>query len=233
MARVLWLVMAGFFMVASATSHAGAAPLVAEGSVRANPVLLLKSKKAKAAEESASEDMGDPGDRGVMDYLKAAVTFSDWDVTPEVEDNKIGSWILGALFATYGGHIWAPMIFFKDVPKNKARTNAMILGVLGIFTPVIMCGAFALLPCAIVPILGWLVYFGGLIVAVATSFFVNWYVIPKAITLAYSDAYLLPDESGGGSGDDESRPKKKKKKKKKAVDEEDEEEAPAPAAAAD
>ncbi len=231
MARVLWLVMAGCFTVASGTAHAVAVPLVAEGSVRANPVLLVKSKKAKAAEESASEDMGDPADRGVMDYLKAAITFSDWEVTPEVEDNKIGSWILGALFATYGGHIWAPMVFFKDVPKNKARTNAMILGVLGIFTPAIMCGAFVLLPCAIVPILGWLVYFGAFITLGAISAIMNWYVIPKAITLAYSDAYLMADE-GGGSGDDEDRPKKKKKKKKKIVDEEDEE-APAPAAAAD
>ena len=85
-----------------------ASPLVAQGQVAMARVELVKKKK--------SEDSEDSGEKGWFDYLKMSFTFADDEVAEEVADGRIIEHILGGLFASFGGHFWAPMIGTKFSP---------------------------------------------------------------------------------------------------------------------
>jgi len=150
---------------------------------------------------------GDSGERtGLFDYLKASFDF-DIELHDDAKDGMLPAWLLGALFNALGGNIWAPMIFYKDVPDSDAKSTMMTLGILstvlywipGVF-PFIVPGAW-FWGIGIILFLGWTIFLG-------------WFVFPRAIAIAASDAY----SQGGGSSS-----KKKKKKKKVEEDEDDDE----------
>lgn len=185
----------------SASAASPVVPLVAPAS--AGGVELVKKKK------SADDDEGDSGEKGAFDYIKMAITFDQSDVVEEVVDGRIIEHLLGGMFAGFGGHIWAPSIAYKDVDAPPVATT---IGIIGTIT------AWAFVPglllCAI-PVIGW--YFGWLIFFIPSLIFtevMNFWVIPRALQFAYSDAYA----SGG------STPKKKSKSKKKKKSDDDDDE---------
>ncbi|MBI5493545.1 MAG: hypothetical protein HY904_00875 [Deltaproteobacteria bacterium] len=191
---------------ALAPAPAAAAPLVVQGQAGDAQWELVKKKKKKASEDDAEDE--DPSSRGLMDYFTGSFKFGqEW--SEEVEDNLVVTWILGALFSGLGGHIWAPMIFYKDVPDNGAKKNAMILGIIA----TVLYWIPGVFPLLIPGIYFWTIGFWLFLLWVGI---VECFIMPRAVAMATSDAYKL-----GGDGGDE--PKKKKKKKKKKADDEDEE----------
>jgi hypothetical protein len=179
-------------------------PLVSQA--QTSPLELVKKKKKADAED---ED-DDPADRGYGDYMRLAFDF-DHELHEEVEENMILQWLLGALLSLVGGHIWAPMIFYKEVPKNAQRKTALIFGALSLV-------AYGLIVVpGFVPFLfpGIYLFFLGGVAFIALAAFVTFlqaFMFPRMITIAYSDAYKVGGETGS-----------KKKKRRKPVDEEDDE----------
>lgn len=177
---------------------------------------------------SDDDDEEDAAGVSTMDYFLTALQIRSRDaLVPEVGSNITGMWFLGGFLAVVGGHLWAPMVFLKDIPSNEASASARLLGVLATISPwmqLLLIPLMLPLFISVIPYVGWVVggvygvccFCPGTLLLTATNLFFTWWVWPRAISWAYSDAYAQDGEGGGSA-------RKGKKKKHYAVDEELEE----------
>jgi hypothetical protein len=126
-----------------------------------------------------------------MDYLKMSFTLSKEEVAQPIKDGRLLEHIVGGLFSSLGGHIWGPMIFYKDVkPDNN---EAMIIGVISTLV------GWSWLPIVLIawiPYVGWAVGAVLWVTWIAVDLTLQLWFFPRALQFAYSDA------AGGGGGSD-------------------------------
>jgi hypothetical protein len=177
--------------VASAKHQRTDAPLVVDGQLE-----LVKKKRSSSSSSDGPRE-------GIFDYIKDSFPLEMPNLSDDVEDQKVLYWILGSLLAGVGGHIWMPLILWGDCPSNDARQSALILG--------IVATALFWFP-GVVPFLFPFIYLWGLglIAFLVWWALVDGYLMPKAILLAYSDAYRAG-----------AAPKARKKQRRRSYDDDD------------
>lgn len=182
--------------------------------------LLGASPAAYAAQDKpAPRHEKGPDERNVGDYLLMTITGKGEPLHPAVLDGAAAAWLVGALTAALGGHIWAPRVFFKDMPSGHASQQAMILGAVATGLAYLFVINLALHVFTTfwwwVPYLGWI---GGSAVQVGLLFLdalvlgallvLEFLLFPRAVQLACSDAYDAAEgEDDGPAASEETAPK--------------------------
>jgi len=171
-------------------------------------VLLTTSVFPLAAHAQVQEVRKEAAvNHGVPRYVADAAMFKSVETHPDAADGMVGAWMVGALFSPVGGHLWAPRLFYKDIPANKPSQSSLILGGIATVLPWIL--VFNMVAHGVtatwwwVPWVGWLGGSGVQVVllvvdvaVVAALIFLELWLFPRAIHSALSDAYALDaDES--------------------------------------
>ena len=149
------------------------------------------------APEARVEEAPPVPQRSFWEYVELGATFGAEWVQP-VDDGFVPAWLLGSLFNHFGGHMWAPLLFYENRPWNRPAKIAVALG-------------------ATMMAIGWL-YSSLIVLNVVGAVFLllcspivcclNWVVIPRAIAAASADAYRLRDWERAHGGDIDDAPRR-------------------------
>ncbi|MEW5850251.1 MAG: hypothetical protein AB2A00_15790 [Myxococcota bacterium] len=138
---------------------------------------------------------------GLWGYLRKGAGLSELELAPEVQENKLPLWVALSLLSPMGSVMWAPKLAFRDAPSVPSTATALWLGALA-----------TMMTWSVVPmlILTWIAFeVGGLFpplvlavlildaVWVVAFLAANFYVVPRAVLSAYSDAYKNGDTRAG------------------------------------
>lgn len=146
-----------------------------------------RKRRSRPADENL------PVGRTLLEYLQYGMkvlvpflVFTDEPYAAPVAQGTFVVGLVGPFVAPCCGYLWLPRIVYGTPPGGSARSAAVQLG----FLATVMAwlpglGCF----CYPVPLVGWI----GAFIISTIQYRIQAHVLPRAINLAYSDAYGGPD----------------------------------------
>lgn len=176
---------------------APSAPVATDGAdadASEEPAAAAPAQKAAGIERSA----GDYFKYGMLGLPFIALFVEDEPYHPKVAE---GGWLasfVGSLFSPFGGHLWAPALFYGTPPEGPAASRARMFGYVSV---ALAWTAILCWPLLFIPVKGWALFIG--IVFIESVY--QYDVAPRMIALAYSDAYGGPARKQEDDDQDEGR----------------------------